>query len=62
MQTISPDCLAFRFYINARQSATRAAKQFQMQALLIQKLGFNENYYKFALISITKIVLCSKFP
>ena len=32
-----------------------------MQTLLIHKFGFNQHYYTFALISLMKIVLCSKF-
>jgi len=33
----------------------------RLQTLEIDKLGFNENYYKFTLILLIKIVLCSKF-
>ena len=29
---------------------------------IIYKLGCNQNYYTFALISLMKIVMCSKFP
>ena len=32
-----------------------------METFVIYKLGFNQNYYTFALILLTKIVLCSKF-
>jgi len=34
---------------------------FHVEALLIYKLGFNQNNYTFALISPIKVVLCSKF-
>ena len=34
---------------------------FHMQTLIIYKLGFNENYYTFAVILHVKIVTCSKF-
>jgi len=33
-----------------------------MQTLIFYQLGFNQNYYTFALILLIKIVLCSKFP
>jgi len=35
---------------------------FHVETLIIYKLGFNQNYYTFALILLTKIVMCSKFP
>ena len=38
------------------------SRQYHMQTLAIYKLGFNQNYYTFTLISLMKIVLCSKFP
>jgi len=38
------------------------AHQFHVETLIIHKLGFNQNYYTFALILLIKIVLCSKFP
>ena len=33
-----------------------------MPTLTIYKLGFNQNYYTFALNFLINIVLCSKFP
>ena len=33
-----------------------------MQTLMIDKLGFEQNYYTSTLILLIKIVLCSKFP
>jgi len=35
--------------------------QAHVETLIIHKLGFNQNYYTFALISLIKIVLCSEF-
>ena len=32
------------------------------QTLVSPNLGINQNYYTFALIVLTKIVLCGKFP
>ena len=37
------------------------ADGFHVETLIIYKLGFNQNYYTFALILLIKIVLCSKF-
>ena len=37
-----------------------ASKGFHMQTLIIHELGFNSNYYTFALILLIKIVMCSK--
>ena len=34
---------------------------FQMETLIICKLGFNQNYHTSALILLIKIVLCSEF-
>ena len=33
-----------------------------MQTLMIYKLGFNQNYYTFTFLLLTKIVLCGEFP
>ena len=35
---------------------------FQLQTLIIHKLGFNKNYHTFTSILLVKIVLRSKFP
>ena len=32
-----------------------------VKTLVMYKVGFNQNYYTFALILLAKIVLCSKF-
>ena len=36
-------------------------KKIHVETLIIHKLGFNQNYYTFSLILLTKIVPCSKF-
>ena len=41
---------------------TTCFHQFYLQALMIHKLGFNQNYNTLTLILLIKIVLCSKFP
>ena len=33
-----------------------------MQTLIIYKLGINQNYHTFTLISLRKMVQCGKFP
>ena len=40
----------------------RVSDRFHLQTLMIDKLGFNKNYYTCTLISLIKIVLISKFP
>ena len=39
---------------------TRHARKFHVETLVLCELGFNQNYYTFVLISLIKIVLCSK--
>ena len=33
-----------------------------LQTLVMDKRGFNQNYYTFTLILLTQIVMCSNFP
>ena len=57
------DCLICAEFTRQRQciSQARHPGQFHMQTLLIYKLGFNQNYYTSTLMSLIRIVMCSKF-
>ena len=44
-----------------RGERTRSVRS-HMPTLMIYELGFNQDYYTFTLISLVKIILCSKFP
>ena len=39
-----------------------AGRRTHLQALIIYKLGFNQNYHTFTLVLLMKIDLCSKLP
>ena len=46
--------------LNSRLGSKR--RPFHRSTLIIYTLGFNQNHYTFALISLIKIVMCSKLP
>jgi hypothetical protein len=43
------------------QEAVATPCRFHLQALKIDRLGFNQNYYTFTSMSLIRIVLCSRF-
>ena len=59
-----PKISSARAYVDGKKAIQieYVPRQFHLQTLIIYRLGFNKNNYAFTLISLVKIVLCSKFP